>query len=88
MSPTENEERKRKLNRRLRQTGHRYLEVDACSADGSHCECSVAVIMEQDEAIALARDLEQVAIFWFDGLRFWIIGTLVESDPLKLPRSS
>ena len=44
--------------------------------------------MEQDEAIALARDLEQVAIFWFDGLRFWIIGTLVEADPLKLPRSS
>ena len=88
LSPTENEERKRKLNRRLRQTGHRYLEVDACSADGSHCECSVAVIMEQDEAIALARDLEQVAIFWFDGLRFWIIGALVEADPLKLPRSS
>ncbi len=44
--------------------------------------------MAQEEAIALARELEQVAIFWFDGERFWIVGALVETDPLMLPRSS
>jgi hypothetical protein len=44
--------------------------------------------MPQDKAIELARQLEQVAIFWFDGRRFWILGALVESDPLMLPRSS
>ncbi|HEY3133798.1 MAG TPA: DUF3293 domain-containing protein [Gemmatimonadaceae bacterium] len=88
LSPVENEKRKRDLHRRLRKTGHRFVEVEACSPDGLHCECSVAVIMDQNEAIALARDLEQIAVFWFDGKRFWIIGALVESDPVMLPRSS
>jgi len=44
--------------------------------------------MPQREAIALATQLEQVAIFWFDGERFWILGAYVDSDPLMLPRSS
>jgi hypothetical protein len=44
--------------------------------------------MDQKEAIELARDLEQVAIFWFDGKQFWILGAIVEADPLMLPRSS
>ena len=88
LSPAENEKRKRDLNRRLSKTGHRFIDVDACSPDGSHCECSVAVIMDQDEAIALARELEQVAIFWFDGKRFWILGAVVESDPMMLPREA
>ena len=44
--------------------------------------------MPQDNAIALARELEQIAIFWFDGHRFWILGALLEADPLMLPRSS
>jgi hypothetical protein len=84
----ENERRKRDLNWRLEKSGHKFVNVDACSPDRSHCECSVAVVMEQGEAIDLARELEQVAIFWFDGSRFWILGAIVESDPLMLPRSS
>jgi hypothetical protein len=85
---TENEKRKRDLDRRLKKSGHKFVHVDACSPDRSHCECSVAVLVSQDEAITLARELEQVAIFWFDGKRFWIIGALLETDPLMLPRSS
>lgn len=88
LSRSENETRRRDLSARLVRSGHRFVDVDACSPDRSHCECSVAVVMPQDEAIALARELEQVAIFWFDGSRFWIVGALVESDPLMLPRSS
>lgn len=88
LSPAENEKRRRDLSRRLTKTGLRFMDVDACSPDRSHCECSVAVVMEQDRALALARELEQVAIFWFDGKRFWILGAIVESDPLMLPRSS
>jgi hypothetical protein len=84
----ENEKRKQDLNRRLESNGLRYVDVDACSPDGAHCECSVAVITKQVDAIALARELEQVAIFWFDGRHFWILGATVESDPLMLPRSS
>jgi hypothetical protein len=84
----ENEQRTRDLERRLAKNGHRFAGLDCCSPDRSHCECSFAVEMPQQEAIELARELEQVAIFWFDGQRFWIVGAMVKTDPLMLPRSS
>ena len=64
------------------------MHVDSCSPDRSHCECSVTVTMPQQKALDLARDLRQVAIFWFDGKRFWILGALAKSDPIMLPRNS
>ncbi len=88
LSPAENETRRRSLERKLAALGHRFVRVDCCSPDRSHCECSVAVAMRQEEAIALAKELEQVAIFWFDGERFWILGALVDTDPMMLPKSS
>src|SRR5688572_11844427 len=88
LSPSENEKRRQQLDERLRSSGYRFTRVDCCSPDRSHCECSVAVVMPQEKAIDLARELEQVAIFWFDGSRFWILGGLAETDPLMLPRSS
>jgi hypothetical protein len=88
LSAAENEKRRRELEARLIGRGYRFVPVDACSPDRTHCEASVAVVMPQEKAIALARELEQVAIFWFDGKRFWIIGALMEADPLMLPRSS
>jgi hypothetical protein len=88
LSAAENEERKLQLNRKLRKSGYRLMDVDACSPDQTHCECSVAVVMEQKKAIDVARELGQVAIFWFDGNRFWILGAIVEADPLMLPRNS
>jgi hypothetical protein len=88
LSPAENEDRRRKLDARLKAEEYKFANVDACSPDRSHCECSVAVLMPQEKAVDLARELEQVALFWFDGRRFWILGGIVESDPLMLPRSS
>ena len=88
LSQAENEERRRELDQRLTAEGYKFAHVDACSPDRSHCERSVAVLIPQNKALALARELEQVAIFWFDGKRFWIFGVVVETDPLMLPRSS
>jgi uncharacterized protein DUF3293 len=88
LSRVENEKKRRELEQRLRSSGYKFANVDACSPDRSHCECSVAVVMPQDEALDLAREMEQVAIFWFDGSRFWILGALAETDPLILPRNS
>lgn len=88
LSPSENEKRMHELDERLRANGYGFARVDCCSPDRSHCECSVAVVMPQEKAIDLARELQQVAIFWFDGSRFWILGGLAETDPLMLPRSS
>ena len=88
LSAAENERRKRELDRRLISMGYAFVDVDCCSPDRSHCERSVAVTMPREEAIDLAREMRQVAIFWFDGKLFWILGALVETDPLMLPRSS
>ena len=88
LSPAENEKRTQELDTRLRSSKYRFEKVDCCSLDRSHCECSFAVVMPHERALDLAREMEQVAIFWFDGSRFWILGALVETDPLMLPRSS
>ena len=88
LSPAENEERRRALERRLTASGYRFERVDCRSPDRSHCEASVAVAMRQQDAVALAKELQQVAIFWFDGQRFWVVGALVDFDALMLPRSS
>ena len=88
LSRAENEKRQRDLDARLAKEGYEFTQVDACAPDRTHCECSVAVVMPQAKAIGLARELEQDAIFWFDGACFWILGILVETDPLALPRNS
>jgi hypothetical protein len=88
LSPAENEKRTQMLEARLGASNYGFARVDACSPDRSHCECSFAVAMPQDKALELAREMEQVAIFWFDGTQFWILGALAEADPLMLPRSS
>ena len=88
LSREENEKRRRDLDQRLTAEGYKFAHVDACSPDRSHCESSVAAVMPQEKAIDIARELGQVAIFWFDGKRFWILGVVAETDPLMLPRSS
>jgi len=82
----ENDRRAARLSERLRSAGAMFFYVDACSPDGSHCEASVAAAIERDAATQLAREFEQVAIFWFDGEKFWIVGALAGGDPVMLPR--
>lgn len=81
-----NERRAAKLDEKLVSLGAQFTHVDACSPDGAHCEASVAVAIEQEAATGLGREFEQVAIFWFDGEKFWIVGALVGGDPIMLPR--
>lgn len=88
LAPEANNQRSRELDARLRKMGYDFLSVDACSPDGEHCECSVAVKMSRTEAARLAAEFEQVAIFWFDGTQFSIVEAKVETDPMMLPRSS
>lgn len=81
-----NRRRAAKLDERLASSGARFIHVDACSPDGSHCEASRAAVIEREAAIAVAREFEQVAIFWFDGETFWIVGAMAGVDPVMLPR--
>ena len=43
--------------------------------------------MESDAAM-LARELDQLALYWFDGDAFWIDGALATSAPVRLPSPS
>ena len=81
----ENRNRLRQLEAELRSTGEKFVSVDACSPDESHCECSVAIMTTKERAIAIAERFEQVAIFWFDGDHFWIVGVLTPAAPTRLP---
>ena len=76
-------------NSRLRATlvasGCRCWSVDACSPDGAHCEPSFAARSGRDALLSLARLYDQLAIFWFDGARFWIIPAQPGFEELALP---
>ena len=86
LDPGENRKRAERLETELGRRGVQYVRVDACSPDGEHCECSVAAAMPRPDAVALAAQYQQVAIFWFDGRQFWIVGALAGADPIALPR--
>lgn len=88
LSGEKNDQLARKLDATLRERHLEFTRVDACSPDGGHCECSVAVKVPKDAAVELGAEFEQVALFWFDGSQFWILGALLPTDPIMLPRSS
>ena len=80
----ENERRMDELERELISSGDKFVRVDACSPDRSHCECSVALKGDRKRAIYIAVRFEQIAIFWYDGASFWIYGAVTPGE-LKLP---
>jgi hypothetical protein len=84
----ENRERQEKLEGEVHDAGIHFVRVDACSADREHCECSLAIDIDQDHALRIAKMYEQMAIFWYDGECFWLLGAVVNSDPLRLPRTA
>lgn len=86
LSPDENAKRMRDFEFQLDVAGHKFLDVDGCSTDRAHCERSVALSIERQEVIEIAKKWDQVAIFWWDGETFWIDGAVVEGSE-KLPLS-
>jgi hypothetical protein len=64
-----------------------YVRVDACSPDRSHCEQSVAVELGLQQLIDLACRYDQLALFWFDGVAFWIVPARSANARTRLPVS-
>ncbi len=83
-SPDENTIRMDELEAELRSSGDTFVRVDACSPDKLHCECSVALKVGMARVLDVARRWEQIAIFWWDGSKFWIQGA-IEDGHLELP---
>lgn len=75
------------LERELAERRLHFRIVDGVSPDGSYRERGCAVVMPRADAVALARELDQLAIFWYDGERFWLVPVAVKDDPTPLPRS-
>jgi hypothetical protein len=84
ISPEENDRRMKQLEAELTSSDDEFVRVDACSPDKSHCECSVAIKGDMKRALDIARRWEQIAIFWWDGSRFWIQGAITDGH-LELP---
>jgi hypothetical protein len=87
LDEAENERRAARLKESVRSLGAIFIQVNACSPDGEHCEPGVAVKLSLTAAGQLAREYGQVAFFWFDGERFWIAGGVAEMEPIALPHS-
>lgn len=88
LTPEENRERQKTLESALATEGVHFVRVDACSTDREHCECSLAIDIDQDRAVVIATEYEQMAIFWYDGDSMWLVGGIVKSDPVRLPRTA
>lgn len=82
-----NDERVSALDRSLEAAGVHFVPVDGVAPDGSYRERCVAVSLARNEATALARQLQQLALFWYDGRDFWLMPAAIGEEPERLPRS-
>ena len=74
------------LEAELRKAGVNFQPCDGLAADGDYREHGVAVVLPRDQAVMLARRFGQLAIFWFDGRAFMLVGAASRKPPEKLPK--
>jgi hypothetical protein len=82
-----NERRTSRLEQALAEAGVSFVAVDGSAPDGSYRERCVAAPMPRREAVELARRLDQLALFWFDGRDFWLLPAEADAEPERLPRT-
>jgi hypothetical protein len=81
----ENDRRTSRLERELTAREVVFHRVDGVSPDGSYRERCVAALLPREEAMELARRYEQLALFWFDGNRFWLLPGTAPEEARTLP---
>lgn len=82
----ENEERALDLEERLDRERIPHIRADGCSPDRMHRERGIAARMGRFEARDLGAELGQNAIYWWDGVRFWLVAvTALDREPEALP---
>ena len=80
-----NDRRTGRLEQELTRRKTPFTLVDGVSPDGSYREHCLAVLLPEAEAVGLARRLEQLALFWFDGETFWLLPAEANQPPTRLP---
>ena len=78
--------RRAELEAELRRTGVEFQPCDGVAPDGDYREQGVAVVIPREQAVMLARRFGQLAIFWFDGRNFSLVGAVARNPSQKLPR--
>jgi hypothetical protein len=81
-----NAARRAELEAELKKSGAEFQPCDGVAADGDYREHGVAVHLPRDQAVMLARRFGQLAIFWFDGRAFSLVGAVARKPSEKLPR--
>ena len=83
-----NRERRTRLEGELAAREVPFRLVTSESADGRYREECVAAAVDLPGAREMAAALGQMALFWFDGDRFLLVGALIEAEPVRLPLGS
>ena len=83
-----NERRTSRLEQALATAAVPFVAVDGSAPDGTYRERCVAAVMPQRDAVELARRLDQLALFWFDGRDFWLLPAEADAEPERLPRDT
>ncbi|MBA2565997.1 MAG: DUF3293 domain-containing protein [Gemmatimonadetes bacterium] len=85
--PALNERRARELEDELRRRGVRFVRADGCSANQTHRERGVALWLDRETALEVARSRAQLALYWFDGDAFWLVPAAGGREAERLPGS-
>ena len=86
MTERRNATRREELEAELRRSGVEYQPCDGVAPDGDYREHGVAVVLPREQAVMLARRFGQLAIFWFDGRAFSLVGAVARKASEKLPK--
>ena len=78
--------RRLELEAELRKGGVEFQPCDGVAPDGEYRERGVAVVLPREQAVMLARRFGQLAIFWFDGRNFSLVGAVARNAAEKLPK--
>jgi len=81
-----NRRRTESLRQRLAARTEMVVPTQGGSPDGAHQEPGFAVMLAKEEAVAIGKEFDQSAMFWWDGIQFWLVPALVDEAPLVLPR--
>jgi hypothetical protein len=80
-----NADRRARLEQDLRDAGITFHGCDGVAPDGDYREHGAAILTTRDRAVALAVQYKQLAIFWFDGTTFWLVGAVARKPDRRLP---
>ncbi len=85
-SDQRNGARRAELEVQLRASGIEFQPCDGLAVEGDQREKGVALVLPREQAVMLARRFGQLAIFWFDGRAFSLVGAVARQASVKLPK--